>query len=265
MVLFINLVVLTLLNKWGDHKNLVETDRTLLVSQRHKYTWFIMGLSIFHISLLDKYISFSFRQYFSIWKVSSSQPDDSFLKVFLPCLQFPWLKLYSTSNQSPKSTPWTFLDRMLQDMMGSMRLNFLLTIHCYLLNLKLVILFPYLVSFWLQTSDPSQHSALPLKCSCLWLFFLLLSTSCFTIFSARSCFFWNFTANFIQACNTSSPVLVQHMDLVSLFSLILHLPAPPTNLHPIQTRSKSGILKPKLFAASTHPLLMMYSLLFPQF
>ncbi|KAM1301045.1 hypothetical protein ACFX2H_012130 [Malus domestica] len=212
------------------HRHLVETARTLFAASKvpHFYWVDVFAVAIYLINRLPTLSWPSPCE--SLFK---KLPCYSTLRVF-GCLCFPWLKPYTSSKLDAKSKPCVFLGYSLNHKgykcLDSVTGRLYISQHVLFDEST----FPYYDLSASSTSSPltptSPSSAFPSSLT----FTSLTPTSPSSHFSGTS----------------SSP----------------HPTAPPPpphssiNNHPMQTRSKSGIYKPKAFTATNHPLLSHLSL-----
>ncbi|KAM1941804.1 hypothetical protein ACFX13_029341 [Malus domestica] len=227
------------------HRHLTETARTLLASSRVPHQFWVEAFSTalylinrLPISQLDR----------SPWELLfRKSPDYSRLKVF-GCSCYPWLKPYTSSKLDGKSTHCVFLGYSLQH--KGYRCLDIQTQRIYISRHVLFNEghFPFHDAQHIQPSSMPQGSDSP--------------SPPFTLPFPIS--------SHAPASSTASPVPssspVSSMPSSSQPSpppSSLHLPSRsssqphiPTNSHPMLTRSKVGIFKPKALSATKHPIAM---------
>lgn len=231
------------------HRHLVETARTLLVesSVPHSYWVEAFTTAIYLINRLP--ISGNTK---SPWElVFRKSPDYSKLKVF-GCSCYPWLKPYISSKLDGKSKRCVFLGYSLQH--KGYRCLDLETNRIYVSRhvtfdedtfpFKDVSSVPSSVD---QSLSPSSsinlHFSIPPSPPSVP---VLLSTP---LSSSSQPAVPPHSISPPASVPTHHPVSPNHSELS-------HPPVPPpvSNVHPMVTRSKNGIHKPKAFTATKHPL-----------
>ncbi|KAI5350539.1 hypothetical protein L3X38_003430 [Prunus dulcis] len=210
------------------YRSLVELGRTLIAHSGIPLVyWFDVFLT--SVYLLNRLPSVHLGHMSSFQRLFHHSPDFSFLKVF-GCLCYPWLQPYSAHKLDFKSIPCVFLG--------------------YSLNHKgYRCLDPITHKIYISRHVRFHETVFPFK----------TTSSSSTISFPSSSF----------ASSPSIPACVNIADPPpppppppppnpppppSYSSPSPSPPQPPINTHPMQTRAKSGIFKPKMLSASSHPL-----------
>ncbi|BBN68591.1 hypothetical protein Prudu_489S000400 [Prunus dulcis] len=218
------------------HRHLVETARTLLVASNVPKVYWVEALST-ATYLINRLPISGLAQ--SPWELLfHTLPDYTRLKIF-GCSCYPWLKPYVSSKLDGKSRPCVFLGYSLQH--KGYRCLDMLTDRVYISRHVLFDekSFPFTAKsaspsdsiptlspvIDLQFPIPNSHSVLPSSPS--------IHPSSHT----------PNTSEFVSPHNFSP--LQSHSSSHSL---------PGQNIHPMVTRSKNGIFKPKAYTATKHPL-----------
>ncbi|KAM2657198.1 hypothetical protein EV1_012593 [Malus domestica] len=218
------------------HRHIVETARTLLAASKVPHEFWIdaFATSIYLINRLPT------ASQCSPWEsLFHKPPDYHTLKIF-GCQCFPWLKPYVHSKLDPKSQSCVFLGYSLQHK-GYKCLD-VVTKRIYISRHVLFneLHFPF-------HHIPSSSSLSPLLSTCPNPIptSLTFTTPIITSLSPST------------SSSSSTPNPGPSTSLPSSPSLPPQVPSPPSspvNNHPMQTRSKSGIYKPKAYTATKHPL-----------
>ncbi|KAM1666352.1 hypothetical protein ACFX14_045629 [Malus domestica] len=214
------------------HRHLVETARTLLVASKVPHLYWVESFST-AVYLINRLPISSLHQ--SPWELLfHSVPDYSKLKVF-GCSCYPWLKPYVHSKLDGKSTECVFLGYSLQHKgyrcLDPTTQRIYISRHVQFNENR----FPFLSSSSVVVSpgSPSPHSPFDLHFSIPQRPSPVQSTVPSTEHVSSS----------PSSSNSVSP---------SAAPPVSHSTAP--NTHPMLTRSKAGIFKPKAYSATKHPL-----------
>ncbi|KAM1024520.1 hypothetical protein ACFX2C_037789 [Malus domestica] len=218
------------------HRHIVETSRTLLAASKvpHAYWVEAFATSVYLINRLPTISRYSPWQ-----SLFQKAPDYTSLKVF-GCCCFPWLKPYTSSKLDPKSTPCVFLGYSLNHK-GYLCLN-PSTNRLYIS--RHVLFDESTFPFHTLHSSPSQPvSSSPLYSPSIPSSLTFHSVSTPPTPSAPS--------------TTPIPTFAASSNLLQPSAASPNpcsQPTVPINTHQMQTRSKSGIFKPKALAATKHPI-----------
>ncbi|KAM2607610.1 hypothetical protein TB2_036145 [Malus domestica] len=222
------------------HRHLIETARTLLVASQVPHTYWVEAFStaIYLINRMPTALKCS------PWESLFHRcPDYSTLRVF-GCQCFPWLKPYNHSKLAPTSQSCVFLGYSLQHK-GYKCLD-VATKKLYIS--RHVIFHEHVFPFQHSSTSPSPTVPTPSP-----LFSPSIpSTLTFTTRSSSP-------TSSVPSPSISHPL----PDSTSISPPLPPNPLPPPplsqplsapNAHPMQTRSKSGISKPKAYTATKHPI-----------
>ena len=221
------------------HRHLVETARTLLVASHvpHKYWVEAISTALYLINRMP--ISGLLG---SPWELLfHTSPDYSRLKVF-GCSCYPWLKPYVSSKLDGKSKECVFLDYSLQH--KGYRCLDPLTGRVYISR---HVLFNETSFPFSQVRTPQVSPSTDSHSSIIDLHFPISSFSHSPV-----------TPSLSPVPHTSPSVVSpdsSHSSPSLSDPLIASVPpAPVTNNHPMLTRSKNSIFRPKAYPATKHPL-----------
>ncbi|KAM1633571.1 hypothetical protein ACFXTN_010610 [Malus domestica] len=218
------------------HRHIVETARTLLAASKVPHEFWIdaFATAIYLINRLPTALKCS------PWEsLFHKSPDYHTLKIF-GCKCFPWLKPYVHSKLDPKSQPCVFLGYSLQH--KDYKCLNVVTRRIYISHHVLFdeLHFPFHhIPNSPSLSPPLSTCPNPIPTSLT--FTNPIPTSLSHSLSSSS-------SNHNPAPSPSPP------SSPSLPPQVPHPSSPPINNHPMQTRSKSGIHKPKAYTATKHPL-----------
>ncbi|KAM1130278.1 hypothetical protein ACFX13_045779 [Malus domestica] len=227
------------------HRHLVETARTLLAASKVPHIYWVEAFTT-AIYLINQ-LPTVYRS--SPWESLFHRPPNYvFLKIF-GCACFPWLKPYTSAKLDPKSKACVFLGYSLNHK-GYKCLDIStkrLYISKHVLLNESSFPFHHILPLKPATNSPSSSgSSIP-------------STLTFTFHSSPT------TSPITSSIHLSTSHLPSSLHSAPF---ITHLPSPPVavsepittnptqpiNTHSMQTRSKSGIFKPKTLTATKHPL-----------
>ncbi|KAM1411727.1 hypothetical protein ACFXTH_024342 [Malus domestica] len=220
------------------HRHIVETARTLLVASHVPHIHWVEAFST-AVYLINRLPISGLSQ--SPWEILFHKPPDySRLKVF-GCRCFPWLKPYVHSKLDSKSKSCIFLGYSLQHKgyrcLDPQTGRIYISRHVQFdeSTYPFHTISPPAAAIQDSTSSSSMdlHFSIPVS--------RLSSTS-------------PSSGSIIEASlphpSSDPPGAVSHPASSSSSSSQV----PPSNFHPMVTRSKAGIYKPKVFAATKHPL-----------
>ncbi|KAM1086604.1 hypothetical protein ACFX2B_012093 [Malus domestica] len=241
------------------HRHIVETARTLLIASQVPHQFWVEAFltAVYLINRLPPTAKSSpWEQFFK------KKPDYTQLKIF-GCSCYPWLKPYTQSKLDPKSKLCVFIGYSLVHKgyrcLDPFTNRVYVSRHVYFDETTFPFHNPSLVS---QLPSCASSSVNPSSFSLT--FPNLYSSSPLTPSITRSQSLTSppvfqpppsVSPTEFASESVSVPAPVSVPNIVPVPDIV---PVPPPTLpvstHPMQTRSKSGIFKPKAFTATKHPI-----------
>ncbi|KAM1069966.1 hypothetical protein ACFX15_001756 [Malus domestica] len=235
------------------HRHIVETVRTLLVASNVPHLYWVEAFST-AVYLINRLPISGLST--SPWELLFFKPPDySRLKVF-GCRCFPWLKPYTHSKLEAKSKSCVFLGYSLQHkgyrcldpvtnrLYISRHVQFDEATYPFKSSPTIPVMSSASVSapMDLQFSVPQRPGASPGSLGP-------------DLHSTSECL--PSSPHNVHPQGSIPPTAASRTDSLSTASVSSPAPTtslPPPNTHPMITRSKAGIFKPKVYAATKHPL-----------